>query len=94
MLAHKGLAILKRHHAALNSTTSCDIKNAVVRKEWLSLSDNEKIACTDAVKCLQDTPSISGSAAPGAKSRFDDFVAVHINQTTIIHATVRGLSCP
>lgn len=88
-LAHQGLVNLKKHHAALNSTTSCDIGSAAVRKEWLSLSDDEKIAYTDAVRCLQETPSISGPTIPGAKSRFDDFVAVHIKQTTTIHATVR-----
>ena len=93
-LAHQGLVNLKRHYAALNSTTSCDIGSAVVRKEWLSLSDDEKIAYTDAVRCLQETPSLSGSEVPGAKSRFDDFVAVHINQTFFIHATVRVLSYP
>ena len=92
-LAHQGLANLKRHHAALNSTTSCDIGSAAVRKEWLSLSDDEKIAYIDAVKCLQEKPSLSGSEAPGAVSRFDDFVAIHINQTFFIHATVRALSC-
>lgn len=27
--------------------------------------------------------------APGARNRYDDFVAVHINQTTSIHGTVR-----
>jgi tyrosinase len=96
-LAHRGLVNLKRHHAALNSTnstTTCNVHNAAVRKEWLSLSDNEKIAYTDAVKCLQDTPSLSGAEAPGAKSRFDDFVAVHINQTLFIHATVGVSSYP
>jgi len=93
-LAQQGLANLKRHHASLNSTTSCNIGNAAVRKEWLSLSDDEKIAYTDAVKCLMNKPSISGSAIPGAKSRFDDFVGVHINQTLSIHATVKGLSYP
>jgi len=92
-LAHHGLANLRRHHAHLNSTTSCKLGTAAVRKEWLSLSDDEKIAYTDAVKCLMDKPSISGAAIPGAKSRFDDFVGVHINQTLSIHATVGGFSC-
>jgi hypothetical protein len=87
-LAAKGLANLKRHHASLNYTSSCDISKAPVRKEWLSLSDDEKIAYINAVKCLMDKPSISGAAIPGAKSRFDDFVGVHINQTLSIHATV------
>lgn len=32
------------------------------------------------------------SVAPGAKTRFDDFVATHINQTTTIHYTGKFLS--
>jgi tyrosinase len=89
-IAQRGLAKLKRHHASLNSTPSCHFGKSAVRKEWLSLSDDEKIAYTNAVKCLMNKPSISGDAAPGAKSRYDDFVAVHINQTLTIHATVGG----
>jgi hypothetical protein len=92
-LAKQGLANLKRHHASLNYTSSCDISKAPVRKEWLSLSDDEKIAYIDAVKCLMDKPSKSGAAIPGAKSRFDDFVGVHINQTLSIHITVRTSYC-
>lgn len=87
-LAEQGVAKLRSYHASLNSTTSCNIDTAPVRKEWLSLSDAEKIAYTDAVKCLMAKPSVSGDAIPGAKSRFDDFVGVHINQTLSIHATV------
>lgn len=87
-LAEQGLANLKEYHQSLNSSTSCNLSNAAVRKEWLSLSDEEKIAYTDAVKCLMSKPSITGDSAPGAKSRFDDFVAVHINQTLSIHVTV------
>lgn len=34
-------------------------------------------------------PSISGDLVPGARSRYDDLVATHINQTLTIHATVR-----
>lgn len=91
-LAALGKANLESYHASLNSTSSCGSSNMGVRKEWLSLSDDEKIAYTDAVKCLMTTPSITGSLAPGAKSRFDDFVAVHINQTLSIHATGNFLS--
>ncbi|KAJ1323862.1 tyrosinase [Microdochium nivale] len=40
-----------------------------------------------------DSPSlIPEGVAPGAKSRFDDFVAVHINQTLTIHFTGNFLS--
>ena len=39
-----------------------------------------------AVQCLQTLPSKSDPAwAPAAKSRYDDFVAVHVNQTMLIH---------
>ena len=87
-LAAEGLAKLEEYHAGLDSYGSCNSGKAAVRKEWLSLSDDEKIAYTDAVKCLMELPSISGEGIPGAKSRFDDFVGVHINQTPFIHATV------
>ena len=87
-LAAEGLAKLEEYHAGLDSYGSCNSGNAAVRKEWLSLSDDEKTAYTDAVKCLMELPSISGEGIPGAKSRFDDFVGVHINQTPFIHATV------
>jgi tyrosinase len=87
-LAAIGKAKLEKYHAASYSNSSCNINNTAVRKEWLSLSDEEKIAYTDAVKCLMELPSISGEAIPGARSRFDDFIAVHINQTPFIHVTV------
>ncbi|KAM0720280.1 hypothetical protein Q7P37_004416 [Cladosporium fusiforme] len=91
-LAEKGLLNLEKHQNSSNSTSYCTIKNAAVRKEWLSLSDAEKIAYTDAVQCLMEKPSISGELVPGARSRFDDFVGTHINQTMTIHATGNFLS--
>lgn len=49
----------------------------------------ERKAYTDAVLCLQSKPSkFPAGVAPGAKTRYDDFVAVHINSTLFIHATV------
>lgn len=32
-------------------------------------------------------PKYPASLVPGGRSRFDDFLAVHINQTLIIHST-------
>lgn len=47
-----------------------------------------------AVQCLQKLPARTPpSLVPGAKSRFDDFVATHINQTLTIHYTVRSPLC-
>ncbi|PSN70209.1 Di-copper centre-containing protein [Corynespora cassiicola Philippines] len=66
----------------------CTLKTLTVRKEWGSLSANERKDYTNAVLCLQakqaNTPS---SLIPGAKSRFDDFVGLHINDTNFIHYT-------
>ncbi|KAL5113696.1 hypothetical protein ACEQ8H_008425 [Pleosporales sp. CAS-2024a] len=67
---------------------NCTIHNVAVRREWGSLTKAERKAYTDAVLCFQakqaKTPA---SLVPGAKSRFDDWVATHINQTTTIHYT-------
>jgi tyrosinase len=54
-----------------------------------ALSKKERLAYIDAVKCLQSKPSQSDpNWAPGAKTRYDDFVAIHIDLTTSIHSTV------
>ncbi len=40
--------------------------------------------------CLLSKPSkLDQRKYPGAKSRYDDFVVVHMNQTLSIHNTVR-----
>jgi len=52
------------------------------------LSSNQKKSYIAAVKCLQSKPALTpGSLVSGAKTRFDDFVATHINQTMSIHYT-------
>jgi tyrosinase len=42
--------------------------------------------------CIMQKPSkLDPTKFPGAKSRYDDFVVVHMNQTLSIHSTVRLL---
>lgn len=54
-----------------------------------SLNTTERKAYSDAVLCLQKLPARTPtSLVPGARSRFDDFLASHINQTLTIHYTV------
>ncbi|RGP63932.1 hypothetical protein FSPOR_8259 [Fusarium sporotrichioides] len=66
----------------------CTIANAAVRRDWKALSKKERKAYIKAVKCLRERPSKADPAfAPGARTRYDDFVAVHINQTLSIHGT-------
>ncbi|KAL2181126.1 uncharacterized protein P884DRAFT_312111 [Thermothelomyces heterothallicus CBS 202.75] len=57
----------------------------------LSVAEREEYIA--AVKCLQSaSPKSSKQQVPGVRSRFDDFVATHINQTDSIHYTANFLS--
>ncbi|KAG8163657.1 hypothetical protein KVR01_006954 [Diaporthe batatas] len=75
---------------AANSTCTAD--KISVRKSWHNLNPEERVAYTDAVLCLQSkeakTPS---NLAEGAKTRFDDWIVTHINQTFTIHQTANFL---
>ncbi|KAF4181424.1 hypothetical protein CNMCM7927_000660 [Aspergillus lentulus] len=76
------------HFSNPDASKSCTPLTATVRREWGSLSKQERKEYTDAVLCLASKPSkLDPAFAPGARSRFDDFVAVHINQTWFIHGT-------
>jgi tyrosinase len=58
-----------------------------------AFSKRERQNYINAVLCLQKLPSkLDPKKFPGAKTRYDDFVGVHINQTMSIHLTVRFLS--
>jgi tyrosinase len=76
-LAAQGLVNLAKYEAKQYPHATCNTGHAYVRKEWHVLSPKEKKAYINAVLCLQSLPSKSGSFAPGAKSRFDDFVSMH-----------------
>ncbi|KXH67077.1 hypothetical protein CSAL01_01354 [Colletotrichum salicis] len=72
---------------------ACSWQNVRVRREWGTMSRVEKLDYVNAVKCLQSKPARTPtSESPGAKTRFDDFVATHINQTLTIHYTGNFLS--
>ncbi|GFN11514.1 tyrosinase family protein [Aspergillus tubingensis] len=72
--------------AAPTTQGRCTEENTMVRKEWSNLSPAERIAYTDAVTCLQNAPSrLNNSLYPGARNRYADFIAAHINYTFIVH---------
>lgn len=76
-----------------NSSATCTSKNVVVRREWSALSSSEKTEYITAVKCMLNTTAITPlSAAPGVRNRFDDFGALHVNQTASIHVTTNFLT--
>ncbi|KAH8646666.1 tyrosinase [Xylariales sp. PMI_506] len=84
---------LKKELATLGVSQTCSIAKVAVRREYSTLSNAEKLEYTNAVKCMMDKPGITPSdAAPGVRSRYDDFVATHINQTLTIHVCGAFLS--
>ncbi|KAF1992991.1 Di-copper centre-containing protein [Amniculicola lignicola CBS 123094] len=67
-------------------STGCTLENVIVRKEWSTLTLQARKEYTDAVLCLRNLPPISpNQVIPGARSRFDDLHAAHINQTLWVH---------
>lgn len=72
-----------------NSTGTCTTENVIVRKLFENLSGDERIAYTSALKCLMNLEAKTPSEiAAGAKTRYDDWIVTHINQTLSIHSTV------
>lgn len=54
-----------------------------------SLSRQARIDYTNAVKCLYRKPNLSSLLdVPGARNRYDDFVATHIMHTPKVHYSV------
>lgn len=76
---------------------SCTYENAAVRTEFRAMSNDQRKAFTDAVTCLQNMPpqSLTEDRAadfPGVKTRYDEYVATHIENTLNIHATADFLA--
>jgi len=71
------------------------VTNLVTRGD---LSIDQRKDYVRAVLCLQALPAKTTAWAPGAKSRFDDFIVVHVQMTRQVHASVRAPrrrgSCP
>ncbi|KAK8122663.1 hypothetical protein PG984_011333 [Apiospora sp. TS-2023a] len=68
-------------------TDGCSFGNAQVRQDWENLDQDQKRDYNWAVQCLADSPSRLTQYGWASKNRYDDFVRVHINRTTSIHAT-------
>lgn len=65
------------------------INKAVLQPDRGDLSATDRKAYIAAMLCLMSAPSkLDKTKFPGAKSRYDDFVVVHMNQTLNIHGTV------
>lgn len=75
------------------TSKNCTKDKLNVRREWGDLSKPDRRAYIDGVLCLLKLPSkLDPKLYPGAKSRYGDFVVVHMNQTLSIHGTGNFLS--
>lgn len=52
------------------------------------MSKSGRLDYISAVKCLQSRPAQTADIHAGARSRYDDFQALHIDQTDYIHFCV------
>lgn len=79
--------------AQLAKAKNCTKDKVLVRKEWGDLPAADRKAYIAAVLCLSQKPSkLDQTKYPGAKTRYDDFVAIHIKNTMSIHGTGNFLS--
>lgn len=83
---------LARKQQTRHQRGGCTAQNVRVRRNWREFSRREKKDWISSVLCLQgQRPRTPSPKAPGARTRYDDFVATHINQTMYIHYSVRGI---
>ncbi|KAK4182604.1 putative tyrosinase [Podospora australis] len=88
LLAAQALANQTAYHQQHGGSTACTVQTPLG-----SLSGAERIAYTNAVKCLMAKPALLDPVEfPGSRTRYDDFVAVHVAQTFEIHSTASFLS--
>ncbi|KAK4154903.1 hypothetical protein C8A00DRAFT_42372 [Chaetomidium leptoderma] len=90
------------HQAPVDGRNTCTLANAAIRRDWYfgplllfhSLFHDTLTMTLDyirAVKCLWTSPSVD-PAFSAAQNHFDDYVAVHMNQTNFIHGTANFLT--
>jgi len=70
-------------HPGTNFAAQATCANVRIRTEWRLLSNNDKAAYVNAIKCLMDRPS-SGNY-PGSTNRYEDLVWVHQQMVDTIH---------
>ena len=76
---------------------SCTYETAEVRTEFRAMTKEKRKEFTDAVTCLKNLPpqvmtADQSSEYAGVKSRYDEYVATHIENTFKIHATADFLA--
>ncbi|KAH7374341.1 hypothetical protein BKA66DRAFT_422764 [Pyrenochaeta sp. MPI-SDFR-AT-0127] len=80
-------------NAAIANSSTCTKQNLRVRREWGDITATNKKAYIAAVLCLTKSSSrLNATEYPGAKTRYDDFVALHMKYSLTVHNTGNFLS--
>ncbi|KAF1810295.1 Di-copper centre-containing protein [Eremomyces bilateralis CBS 781.70] len=80
--------VFARDVSPVGTNNSCGVQNAARRREWGYLEPTERQSYIDAVKCLGNLPTtLDPAKVPGARTRYDDFVFAHMDQSQTIHDT-------
>lgn len=67
------------------SVSTCTAATTVTRKEYGQLTDSEKTSLVSAFQCVLAKPSVLNDLVPATTNKFDDYAAVHVNNTLGIH---------
>ncbi|GAB1318458.1 Tyrosinase copper-binding domain-containing protein [Madurella fahalii] len=84
--------LAKKSSHSKRQQNACTLENARVRREWGDLSLSDRAEYIAAVQCLmKQPPQWPPEKVPGARSRFDDFVAAHIFNSSDVHGFAHTL---
>ncbi|KAH8901345.1 Di-copper centre-containing protein [Thozetella sp. PMI_491] len=74
---------------AAGQNNGCTLETAGVRREWGDMTDEQRSDFINATLCLMNSPSRAPKEQfPGARNRFDDFVAYHMTNAGTLHDTI------
>ncbi|CAI0654037.1 unnamed protein product [Colletotrichum noveboracense] len=80
------LAAMPTSNQLVKRQTNNTCTQPLVRKEWRTLSTEDRKSYIDAVKCLYNKPAVnSKEILPGVTNRYEDFVGDHILQASANH---------
>lgn len=89
--SYLGGAAHPRARSVITTRQSGNCTNPAVRIEWRDMSEQDRKGWVQAVRKLMDLPASGAFSAVGAKSRYDDLVAVHYQMTQTIHGVAQFL---
>ncbi|KAK4171012.1 hypothetical protein QBC36DRAFT_295759 [Triangularia setosa] len=74
---------------AAGKNNGCTLENAGVRREWGDMTIEQRSDFISATLCLMKAPSKAPKDQfPGARTRYDDFMAYHLTNAGSLHDTI------